>query len=305
MLNVCAVQLQRRAVAPLVGGDDGHVLDGARAAHRHLEAVGQDLPGAGRQERAQVVAGPVDPLGRHPAAGKEPFGETDGAQLEAAGPQRLAALAHHELGGAAADVHEHELAVVHGQGLQHPQVDEAGLLHSRDHLDLDAGLPSAALEELALVLGLPHGTGGHGPQLSVEHVGRLTEAGQRRHPPLHGVGAEVLHVARARSEANHLLLRGQYLEAAVRHHLGHDEMDRVGSDVDRGQDAGGLLGRSIHGGSRYPVAAAAPSAGTGMTRVWPIWRRRGSARRFSWASVSAARPKRWAIVTSVSPATTS
>ena len=89
---------------------------------------------------ADVLAARRDRLRRRHAAGEEAVGEPDGAELEAAGGERLALLADQQLGRAAADVDEQQPAVEHRHGLQHAEVDQPGLLDARDDLDLDAGL---------------------------------------------------------------------------------------------------------------------------------------------------------------------
>ena len=85
--------------------------------------------------RQAVTASGVDV-----AAGEEAVGEPDGAELEAAGGERLAALADQQLGRAAADVDEEQPPVEHGHRLEHAEVDQPGLLDAGDHLDVDAGL---------------------------------------------------------------------------------------------------------------------------------------------------------------------
>ena len=82
----------------------------------------------------------VDRASAGVAAREEAVGEPDGAELEAAGGERLALLADEQLGRAAADVDEEQPPVEHRHRLQHAEVDQAGLLGAGDHLDVDAGL---------------------------------------------------------------------------------------------------------------------------------------------------------------------
>ena len=70
-------------------------------------------------------------LGVEALAGEEAVGQADGAELEAAGRQHLALLADQHLGDAAADVAQQQALVEHRHGLQHAEVDEAGLLDAR------------------------------------------------------------------------------------------------------------------------------------------------------------------------------
>ena len=121
-----------------------------------------NLPGCRRKEAAQIFAALGDAAGRGNAVGKEPIGQANGANLEAPGEQHLAALADEELGAAAADVDEHELAVVHLQRLEHAQVDQPGLLGAGNDLHFDAGLGPTAIDELLLVGCLAHRRGRYG-----------------------------------------------------------------------------------------------------------------------------------------------
>src|SRR5437667_414681 len=82
----------------------------------------------------------------------------------------------------------------------------AGLLGAGDDLDIHARLGPRPLEEHGTVLGLAHRAGRHRRQARSVDVGHLTEAGQHRDPTIDGPLVEVLHVAAARTEANHLLL---------------------------------------------------------------------------------------------------
>ena len=172
--------------------------------------------------------------GRQPVAGEVAAREADGAELEAAGVEDLALAADDQLGRAAADVAHEGLAVVHRHGLQHAEVDEAGLLEPRDHLDVDADL-ARPLDEHGPVLGLADGRGGHGAHGRAVDRRHLAEAGQRLDATRHRRRGEPLHVARRRPEAHHLLLALDDLDAVLVD-PGNDEVDRVRADVDRGED---------------------------------------------------------------------
>jgi len=63
-------------------------------------------------------------------------------------------------------------------------------------------------------------------------VGDLAEAGERLHGPVDGLRGQLLHVGGARSEADHLLLAGEDLEAVAVGGPGHHEVEGVGPDVD-------------------------------------------------------------------------
>ena len=167
-------------------------------------------------------------------AGKEAVGEPNRAQLEAPGGEDLASLTDQDLGRAAADVAQEQAAVEDRYRLKDAQVDQPGLLDARDDLDLDSGL-SRRRHELGVVRGLAHCAGGHGPNGSTVDVGDLLHAAQRLHAAGDGVGLQALHVATAGSEAHHLLLAGDHLEAVLAGHPSHDEVDAVRADVDGGE----------------------------------------------------------------------
>jgi len=117
-------------------------------------------------------------------------------------------------------------------------VDEPGLLHARDHLDVDAGLALGPGEQHLAVLGLAHRAGGHRAQRCAEAVGDAAEAVEGGHGPVDGVGGQLLHVGGARSEAHHLLLAAHHLEAVAVGGAGHHEVQRVGAHVDGGKGLG-------------------------------------------------------------------
>ena len=222
--------------------------------HGHVEPGPADLPHGGRQRGADAPAARLDGLGGRLGRVEVAPGQPDAAELEAAGGQDLALGAHHQLGGPAADVAHHDLAVEHRHRLQHAQVDEPGLLEPGDHLDLDADRPGP-LDEHGAVLGLPHGGGGHGPHGRPLDGGHLLEAVERLDAAVDGGRREPLHVAGRGPQPDHLALAVEDLDA-VRVHPGHHQVDRVRADVDGGQDVrhlSTLSHKSGHGDDSYPV----------------------------------------------------
>ncbi len=82
--------------------------------------------------------------------------------------------------------------------------------------------------------------------LGPEGVGDAAEPAQGGQPPLDGVGLELFHVARPRTQPDDLLVAGQDLEAVVPGRTGDDEVEAVGADVDRGHRSGHLRGVRHH-----------------------------------------------------------
>ena len=119
-----------------------------------------------------------------------------------------------------------------------------GHFHHRDSIGTDGGNSGGS-----------GGKGGAGGTVElalgqrVSTSGNLAHAAQGGHAPVDGLLAEVLHVARAGAEPDHLLLRGHGLEAAVRQHAGDHEVEAVGAEVECGQQllaAGERPGRVAH-----------------------------------------------------------
>ena len=121
-------------------GDAGDRLGRPRRGDGDLEAVRRDLPVEVLDQAAHVVAAGLDGVVGDLAAREEAVGEADGADLQAARRDRLAALADEQLGRPAADVDEQQPAVEHRDRLEHAEVDQPGLLDAGDDLDVDAGL---------------------------------------------------------------------------------------------------------------------------------------------------------------------
>ena len=254
---------QRLVVTGRPPGQAHDLLDRPRRPDRDREAVAPD----GRLERHQggpdVATALLDVALRRAPSGEEPVGQAHRPQLQRTGREGLAALAQEELGAAAADVADEDALVVHREGGEDAEVDEPGLLHPGDDLDLDPGLGPGPVEEGVVVLGLPHRRGGHRPQLGRVGLGQVVVAPEGGHPPLHRLRGQVLHVARSLAQADLVLLPSDHLEAVVGVGPGHHEVDGVGADVDGGEHIG-------HGGEPTgPLGQRGPAARRGQSvRAW-------------------------------------
>ena len=120
-----------------------------------------------------------------------------------------------------------------GNGLQDAESDEARLLCTGDHRNVDAGFVARSIDELVAALGLAHGTGRDGSNLGAAAGGHSAESGQRADAAFDRVRREPLHVTRAGAEAHHFLVAVEDVEAVVARWPGDDEMDGVRADVDR------------------------------------------------------------------------
>ena len=186
----------------------------------------------------------------HPSV-EEPAGEADGAELQRARGQHLALLTDEQLRAAAADVAQQQARVEHRHRLEHAEVDEARFLHAGDDRDEHAGFVGGPVDEHVAVLRLAHRRGGHRGDGRAVHLGHLAEAIEGGDGTIDGVGAELPHVARARPEADHLLLAIEDLEArpaVAGGHASDHAVHGVGADVDSRQRLRGRFGR------RQPVS---------------------------------------------------
>jgi hypothetical protein len=137
-----------------------------------------------------------------------------------------------KLRGTASDVAEEQAAVVELEGLQHPEVDQAGLLDPGHDLDVDAGFPASPVQELVTVLGLAHGAGRDGSHRRTVAVGDASEPAQRLDGAVDRIRRQLLHLRGPRTEPDHLLLAGEDLEPVAVGGASHHEVERVRPDVD-------------------------------------------------------------------------
>ena len=149
--------------------------------------------------------------------------------------EHLALLADEELGAAAADVDEQEPLVEDRHGLEHAEVDEAGLLDAGDDLDVDRRPRRWArwtksswfsASRTALVA-----TARDGGAVATSATCRMRSSAAMPRSIASGVSTFMSPPPEPRR--TDLLLAGDDLEAIVGVEPGNDEMDRVGADVDR------------------------------------------------------------------------
>ena len=163
----------------------------------------------------------------------------------------IAAVCQHQFRGASTDVQDQMGLIAEGHAGEHPQVDQAGLLGATHQIHLQAELLLDRLQEFTAVGGLPHGAGGRRHHIAGLHAmagGQLAAMAQGGERPLDGFGAEVARLRIALPQPGGRLLRQQHREAAQsRVHLGDQQVNRVGADVDarhRADRAAGGLGQA-------------------------------------------------------------
>ena len=114
------------------------------------------------------------------AFGKVAHRKADAAHVERFQRDGLEALADHELGRTAADIHDQLLLVRIGQGVRNAHVDQPRLFASGDDFDREAQRGFRLHQEVRRVLGHAQGVGGHGPHRFERIVANaLVEAAQR------------------------------------------------------------------------------------------------------------------------------
>ena len=172
----------------------------------------------------------------HPA-GEEPIADPHVPDLEALGGQHRRTLAYDRLGRSTADV-DHEVAIgAEGDRAEHTEMNEPGLFHARDHVDLDRGLGAGPIEEGRGILGFANGAGSDGMNVGVVGVGEGPERYERFDGSLDRRRVERLHVAGPRSEAYRYLFPEEQFRAASAAWPGDREVYRGRADVDRRQVA--------------------------------------------------------------------
>src|SRR2546427_4113731 len=152
------VQLRDGSVRLLQVHDFGQIADHARSAN---ECLDPDL--------LEAWQGSLE-LGRHSLF--EPFQrvggrlflqiqvvEPDRAELQAGRMKQLGPVAHDQLDGPAADIHDQHVAVSEIHAVPNAQVDQTGLFLPRDHADTDARFPLDGLDQVAAVGRFADGAG--------------------------------------------------------------------------------------------------------------------------------------------------
>ena len=135
----------------------------------------------------------------------------------------------------------------------HGGEDQPRLLEAADHLDVDAGLGLDAVDDLvAVARGAQRARRRRGPRWR-RRLGEQPQAAHGARPRGRRPRGDHALAAHDVAEAQHLLLAGDRLEAAVGVHVGDDEVEGVRSEVE---------GRDPHLGGSSDTAARAHAAAT-------------------------------------------
>ena len=266
LAEAVALQLQRRGgILRRSQGGQGHGR--AACAHqldRFSSSQGLFQLGHGR------IHGPLDIGLQEPAAlGRQGIGlaklplQAHGADAGAGEHPGVGAIGQHELGGATTDVDDGVGALAEGHAREHPQIDQPGLLRPAHQIHLQAELLLEGLQELAAVGRLANGAGGGGHDLlHAVALRQLAVVAEGAEGPFHGLGAEVAAQRVALPEPGGGLLSEEHAKTAqLLVHLGDQQVDRVGADVDgRHPPPAGLQGRGGlgHGNGGEPGGATLP-----------------------------------------------
>ena len=167
------------------------------------------------------------------AVRKESIGEANRAEFERPGEHDVGAFADHELGAAAADVDHEDPFVEERHELDHTEVDQAA---SSTPDTMSTSIPTssrARRKNSSRLSATAQCAGCNGVDRGSIAVRNSTEPAECADPALHRLGREHAHHPCAGAEADDLLLTVEHIEMAIRLDPGHDEMERVGAEVDR------------------------------------------------------------------------
>src|SRR5215204_4979340 len=143
--------------------------------------------------------------------------------------------AERDLGAPAADVDHDCRRATHVDAVNGRHVDEPGLLDSGDHPDGDPGLTGDLGNEIPTIVSFADSRRrGRHDLVHFVRIGEAPELGQGLEGCRHGRAGEAPAVQSAGAEADHFLFPVNNFEGQVRTDTDHDHVDRVGSDVDRG-----------------------------------------------------------------------
>jgi hypothetical protein len=149
-----------------------------------------------------------------------------------------------ELEAAAADVGDDGAGSVHPEMVGHRAPREGGLGLGVDDAQRDAELVAHPLDEILAVGGLAHGGSGDGGDAAdAAALADHAHAGEPGHRAFHGGRVEVPGGGDTLGEAGLVLHLVHDGEAGAGIVLGHEETDRVGTDVERGEALAGRSGR--------------------------------------------------------------
>ena len=114
--------------------------------------------------------------------------------------------------------------------------NELRLFGARDDFDLEAGLAPDARNEGFAVLRLTHGAGrDRANPIDPPHLGQVREILERAHRQLHRLARQLAAGERVASQPHHLLDAVDDLEVPVTPYVRDHHVNRVRTDVDRGQ----------------------------------------------------------------------
>ncbi len=258
----------RHAVVEQARRHAGEVHDGARGAVGGGLGPAHVAQGVLRREAHVVLEGFVG-VGAVPAVGvrlRTLAGQADGAQRDRLDDVGAAAVAHGDLGAAAADVDD-QRAPVDVHAAEQAEVDEPGFLPAGDHVHLQPGRLAHEADEVLRVARLARRRRRDGHEavgaVSAREVG---EPRAHRRRALHRRGLQVPHVAElALAEADGLLLHAEHRPGVVGREAHDHEPRRVGADVDVGDRLGGdrrarrrRAGRRRRGGHVRPWPSSSP-----------------------------------------------
>ena len=161
-------------------------------------------------------------------------GETPDAERHARRPAEPRGVADHHLDTPSSDVDAQRGCGLEDEAGADRGEDEPSLFQPADDLDLDAGLGLDAVDELAAVRRRADGARRFRDDLvRTERVGELAQAADAGDGAIRGRSRDPALAGNLVAEAEHLLLARDGLERAVGMHVGDEEVEGVGAEVER------------------------------------------------------------------------
>ena len=249
-------------------GDLGEIAGGTRAGDRLINGkLPQSLEGSYRPG-ADVSLNACIPGGRDGAGvilAKEHAREADGPELERVEKAVLLLVANDGLGAAATDVDEERLPRTQVEPTGDPQVNQPGLFLARDDPHVDPRDPAEVTQKHPAVFRFAGRRGGDGDNLpGTAGAGTFGEFRAHQAGPPHRLGLEPILAKFAFAQPNGLFLFRDHGEGVVGIHADKKQANRVGAEVEKGDQfpvgegwRGGLRSRkrvAISGGGPWGTA---------------------------------------------------
>ena len=150
--------------------------------------------------------------------------------------KQLGPVAHDQLDGAAADIHDEHVAASEIHAVPDAQVDQTSLFLPRDHADTNARFPLDSLDQVAAIGRFADSAGSDRLDPREAAVASQGGEGPNHLDPLgDGVRRELPGLEGFLTQAWHILDPVQNLVREVRQDLRQDHMNGIAADIEEGE----------------------------------------------------------------------